>query len=163
MAVKSWNPNDVLTASDMDTWAIPRAVTTTGDIQSLSGASITDPTLVLPVDVNAIYDVSFFAVFDGPTAANGVFWSFTGPAAAAMSLYVPGIGIAGQNPELVFGGLATAVILAGVGTDVTSVANGTLVTAGTAGNLQFVWQPTASSGTATRRRARSRLMLRRIG
>lgn len=165
MAEKSWNQGDVLTASDLDKWALPLVGgPTTADVSSVSAALITDPTLVVAVDVNAAYDVDFYAVFDGPGSGNGVNWSFTGPAGAALSLWVTTTASPGTNPEIVLSGpTLTPVLTAGTGVNCTGHARGTLVTAGTAGSLQFLFQQNASSGTATRRRARSRLLLRRIG
>lgn len=166
MAEKSWNPGDVLTASDLDKWALPLVGgPTTADVSSVSGALITDPTLVVPVDINAVYDVDFYAVFDGP-ASNGANWSFTGPAGAVLSLAVPQVSqtTIGPYAEITFTtGLITPVLTYAVGGNQPNAGRGTLVTAGTAGNFQFLFQQNVSSATAVRRRARSRLLLRRIG
>lgn len=167
MAEKSWNPGDVLTASDLNKWATPLVAVTSGDVSSVSASVVTDPTLVLTADINATYDVDFYAVFDGPSS-NGVNCWFTGPAGAVLSLWfaaqaasVPGIAFTevglGSAPGI------EPISTQGTGTNMTTAARGTLVTGGTAGNLQFVFTQNVSSGTATRRRARSRLILRRIG
>lgn len=162
MAEKSWNPGDVLTAADMDTWVIPRVGgPTTADVSSVSGALITDPTLVVPVDANAAYAVDFYAVFDGPVS-NFVNWSFTGPSGAVLSLWVTPLGGTAFN-ELGFGTVITPIQTNSTGVNFSVPALGTLVTAGTAGNLQFLFQQNVSSATAVRRRARSRLLIRRIG
>lgn len=165
MAIPTYVPGQVLTANDCSLWFTPRAVTTTGDMTLTSQPALqNDTTLVLPVDASASYDVDFYAVFDGPTA-NGVNWAFTGPSGAVLSLWIgpQATTVAGNTfNEIGLSATFTPILTNGAGTNLTNVARGTLVTGANAGNLQFQWCQNSSSGTATRRRARSRLILRRI-
>lgn len=169
MAIPNWTVGQVLASSDVDIWFVPRAAVTTSDQSITTQATfINDNTLSLAVDAGATYEVSLHAVFDGPNT-NSVIWQFTGPAGAAGSFTqlmpaIAGASTAALEIPLAPGGLTGANLTAttGSGNNLVVDVAGVLTVGGTPGTMQFQWCQGTSSGTATRRRARSKLTIRRI-
>lgn len=165
MPVPTWNVGQVLASADVNTWFVPRAVVAVADQSVVSSTTlVSDGTLVLPVDAGAVYEFSYVGVFDG-AAAGGVAINFTLPAGAVMGVCLPASGTAAGALEIPFPGLSitSGVTLQGANNNQTVFLAGTLVAGGTAGNLTHQFAQVTSNGTATRRRAHSRMVLRRIG
>ena len=130
-------------------------VTASADQSAPSTTLVTDNALALPVAANAAYSFSLYGVFDG-AAAGGLDIELTVPAGAVLSYSA---GAAEHLSGTRFTGLGP---LAGAGVNQTVILTGTLTMGGTAGTLQFLFAQNANNGTATRRRAGSRMSLRRI-
>lgn len=167
MTVKSWNPGDVLTASDMDAWVVPLVAGPTTTDQSITSTTTlqNDNTLFVAVATNASYSVRAHLVFDGP-ASNAANYTFTGPSGSSADLTSYVTNATGQSSNGAFGGTSPSVpsvATGGAGANVGADIFGIFVTGGTAGNFTLQWCQNASSGTATRRRAKSYIELRKIG
>lgn len=154
---------DVLLESMLPIFAV-KAVT---EPLASSIAMQNDDELLAAVAANATYDVTLKLLYDCATAADIVIgWS--GPAGATMNWATIGahIGVtsSGTVTDLSMQSrLITEVQDLGGGASTGTVAwvTGTLLTAGTAGNLNFRWSQRVSNATATNVRAGSSLWLRR--
>ena len=127
-----------------------------------------DSVLTLAVVANATYEVNLDLIY-GALTGIGIKIGWTAPAGATFNWCAQGLasgvvlssGIIMMQSQV----LADAVSLgsaAAVATNVRAKPFGTLVTAGTAGALQFQWAQAASSGTGTVVRAGSKLTIKRI-
>lgn len=128
-----------------------------------------DPELVLPVEANASYRVMLFAKYDAGTAPSSgrLKWSLTGPAGATGDFSTHGAQptatayATDQAGQTSLGG-TTTMGAAGVGTAFPIVAVGTIIIAGTAGNLSFTWAQADSNATNTTIYAGSYMEIQRI-
>jgi hypothetical protein len=165
LAVPTWIVGQVLTASDVNTWFVPIAAVTTSDQTITSQPTlVNDNTLSVAVAANSTYSVRAHLIFDGP-ATNGVLLTFTGPSGSSADLDVSATNADPQPSVGTFGGTPPSCPLvgtAGVGSNNNGDVTGTFVTGANAGNFTLQWCQNASSGTATRRRAKSFVELRRI-
>jgi hypothetical protein len=168
MAVPTWTTGQVLTASDVNTWFVPiAAVKTSTESVTSSTALQDDDALVLPLATNSTYLLFGLLSMDG-AAAGDFKMDFTGPASATMtasiSAHAFGGSVSTDDSILNMTAFADVSVIGTDGTGSTTTASilGTVVTAGTAGNLQLRWAQNASSGTATRLFARSCLVVWRI-
>lgn len=165
MAMKVWNVGDVLTASDMNIWVVPRAVVKPSD-QSLTSTTtmVNDTALVLPVDANATYDIHGFLLYEGGVQNSSdmkIQWTF--PAGLTMYYQLVGIDTGGVIRSATHTQATVPTIGSnGAGTRIVQSVNGTVIVSSTAGNLQLQWAQNTSSGTATIMHAMSHLQLHRI-
>lgn len=121
---------------------------------STSRASTTtttvDPHLVVAVEANATYNVLANLVWR-PSGSGGFRFKFTGPSGAEMVYMDNDSGsVLAINTELTFNVTTGASI------------GGTLVTAGTAGNLSLFWAQNVSNATNTTLNEHSALWVRRV-
>lgn len=158
MPIPTWTVGEVLASADVNTWFIPLAAVATGD-QSITNntAGVNDNALSLPVAASSTYLLDLYVRCNGP-ASNSFVGEFTAPTGSALSANTAAAGSGDIPLSVAWVGVATI----GTGTDVSFALTGTLVTGGTSGTLQFIWAQISGSATATTRRARSRLTLRRI-
>jgi hypothetical protein len=158
MPVPTWTVGEVLAAADVNTWFVLLSAVATSD-QSITNntAGVNDNALALAVAASSTYQVDLYIRCNGPSS-NSFACEFTAPAGSALSASTAAAGTQDIPLSVAFVGVATS----GTGTDVSFPLTGTLVTGGSSGTLQFIWAQLGSSGTATTRRARSRLTLRRI-
>lgn len=158
MPIPTWTVGEVLASADVNTWFVPLAAVSTTD-QSITnntgGAS--DNALSLAVAASSTYDLELYIRCNGPSS-NSFIGQFTAPSGSALSGACAG---AGSGDILLSAGF-TGVATTGTGNDLTFTVSGTLVTGGSSGTLQFIFAQASGSATATTRRARSRLTLRRI-
>jgi len=139
-------------------------------VVNASTVFVNDSHLVLPVQVNGVYDVSGLWVYDSGTTAD-IKWQWTAPAGATMPRWtVQGldnaVGTQVGNFSAVPGAALTSTMTrngAGIGTFVAVRMTGLLVVAGTAGNLQLQWAQNASEAVNTRMKTDSWLRLDRVG
>ena len=169
MAVKQWAAGDLATAADMNAWTVPLfAYKTANESVTSSAALQNDDHLVLPVAANAVYQVQAYLRYEGATAGD-LSCDFTLPASAALQLGVFGLHTTATTTTDVhvitaYNGTGLMAFGAlGAGTDCSAFFNGTFTTAGTAGNLQFRWAQSVSSGTATIMKQYSYLKAVRVG
>lgn len=166
MAMKVWNVGDVLTAQDLNTWAVPLAAFKSADLSRASNTTpANDPDLTLALAANTVYhvqvalmyacasvSVDMKAQFTVPTGATGEhvhwYWSgsttFDGPANSA-DLWT-------QQRTL---NIQT-------GGDMGYTAHGTIFTT-SAGSLTLQWSQATSSATATVMRKGSSMIAQAIG
>lgn len=158
MPVPTWTVGEVLASADVNTWFVPLAAVSTSD-QSITSntAGVNDNALSLAVAASSTYQLDLCIRCNGPSS-NSFVGSFTGPAGAALSANTAAAGAG----DITLGAAWVGVATSGTGSDLSFAVTGTLVVGVTAGTLQFVFAQLSSSGTATTRRARSRLTLRRI-
>jgi len=167
LTVKSWNPGDVLTASDMNAWTVPRAAYKTVNETVTSSAVLqNDNELFITVDANAVYFVQLFMRYTAATAGD-IQFGWTAPGGTTITNpYLHGFGTtaAVSTDDVIAAGL-TAPGLGGIGsgTDVACNSVWIVTTAGTSGTLQLQWAQLASFATATTVVAGSVLIAARIG
>ncbi|AVP41470.1 hypothetical protein SEA_WENTWORTH_31 [Streptomyces phage Wentworth] len=109
-----------------------------------------DPHLVVAVEANATYNVLANLVWR-PSGSGGFRFKFTGPSGAEMIYMDNDSGsVTAINTELTFNVTTGASV------------GGTLVTAGTAGNLSLFWAQNVSNATNTTLNEHSALWVRRV-
>ena len=169
MALPTWSVGQVLTASDVNTYFIPRVARKTVDESVTSSIVLqNDDQLFLSADANAQYLVFGHIIYDGVTAADiSVAWS--GPASATFDWVSGGIqtgastGVDTSSMSAQTLAANPAIGTIGAAAELVIRVQGILVTAGTAGTLQFRWCQNTSNATATIVRAGSTLVMWRIG
>jgi hypothetical protein len=164
MAMKVWNTGDVLSAADLDTWAIPRAVVKPTDESVTSSTTLqADNDLVLPVDANGTYRLDMYLDYEAASGGD-LKMGFTFPAGLLMRYHLVGTDNSG-NPYTGSTNIQTSnPIVNGAGAAVLRGASfrGTVVTTGTAGNLTLTWAQNASNATSTIVHQYSHMMLTRL-
>lgn len=171
MAVPTWVPGQVLTASDVNTWFVPTTAIKSGDTSRASNTTPTaDPDLVAAVAANAIYSLEVMLIYHGASAAGYIQFEFTVPAGAtvqANEVYNQtsgGVNNGPVNPLLTAGQLQTAIPwTGGTGLDYSAQVKGVINTAATPGSLTLLWSQNISNATATTLKQNSFMALRRIG
>jgi hypothetical protein len=167
MAAPVWSVGQVLTASDVNVWFVPIAVTKpTSQSVTSSTALVNDSALAVAVAANANYEFTcqlFFIAANGP---GDIKWTWSVPAGSALiyqNLHNEGGGT-GVNNSGVANSDADTPFAAGGGSPTEAARmTGNLNTSATTGNIQLRWAQNTSSATATQVRANSQLILRRIG
>lgn len=169
MAIPTWTSGQVLTASDVNTWFVPKAVVKTANESVTSSVTLqNDDALFLSVDTNAQYYVSCLIYCDGASTGD-IKIQFNGPASATFTGLVNGLSLGasdGTGDQVASIDIATAKsfgLAGGAGVTRPLHVSGTLITAGTSGTFQLQWAQDTSDATATRVMAGSHLMLFRIG
>lgn len=137
-----------------------------------SVASSTTPVdatdMVLPVDANAVYEISGYFITNASQAGDITF-SWTAPSGATMTWSIDGLstgatstgGSVGRND----GSVGSSLSVGGVGGSTTSVARpwGFLTTGATGGTLQLRFTQLVADAANSTLKAKSRLSLRRVG
>lgn len=170
MAVPTWVPGQILTASDVNTWFVPITRIKPGDTARASTTTFAnDPDLILPVAANSTYFVQAVLFYTGAaTMGSGFKYTFTVPTSAtgmhgdsyqnSSNIYVGDIAYNWTDTPQPQGGAWTD----GVTSFLNVKISGILVVAGTAGNLTLQWAQFTSSATNTTLRANSFLAASRI-
>ena len=169
MALPVYVTGQVLDAPDCNLWFLPRVVVKAVDESVTSSVTLqNDDELFLSADANAQYFVWGHVIYDGAAAGDiSVAWSV--PAGATFDWVsggiqtgaTTGVDTVSTSAQPTAGNPAIGAI--GAGTNLVIPLQGRLVTAGTAGTLQFRWAQNTSNATATRVRAGSVLLMFRIG
>lgn len=167
MGVKQWNPGDVLTAADMNAWAVPLAVMKPADTSRTSNTTLTaDPDLTLAVAANALYRFWCFLDYEGAALGTGdIKWQFTVPTSSTLRYHLvcwSPLGAANTQNTMAAGGTANAGTI-NTGNLAGATMHGTLDTAGTAGSITLLWAQITSNATSTILHAQSAMVLDRIG
>ena len=126
MATKQWNVGDVLSAADLNSWAVPLAAVKVVDTSRASTTTLAnDPELSLAVAANVIY--RFWAYLDyegGTTGSSDIKWSFSVPAGATLRYQMIAVNTAGTLSPLLIGPTFTAVSTNSAAMNITVGASG---------------------------------------
>lgn len=144
-------------------------VATKSAVESVTNSTTmqNDDELLLAVEANATYSVDLHLFYDAATAGD-ITIGWAGPSGATMNWGMIGAHVNETSsttvtnvtmPQFTIG--QTNDLGGGASVATYAVVHGTLITAGTAGNLNFRWAQRALSGTATNVRAGSQLILKR--
>src|SRR6266568_4832093 len=168
MTAKVWNVGDVLTASDVNVFLAPLSGVKSANQIVNSGNTgstfVSDADMRFAVAANSIYEFHVYLRYSSPTGAD---WksSFTVPTGASARFQR-----IGNNNSGTFGGASDTAdgdTLAsqgqGSGTIQDAQFFGWVATAGTAGNLIFLWAQNTSNAGNTTLYQYSYLTGRRIG
>lgn len=149
-----------ITAAEIQAVAPLEIIKPTDQPLTSSTAMQNDTALFLPVVAGATYDFCCYLDFEGGTAgASDLKWTWALPSGATMR-YASGHVNTGSFVFTSYTGASTVVASsAGAGVIQAVTMEGTLVTAGTAGNIQLQWAQNTSSATATIVHAQSKLRL----
>jgi hypothetical protein len=165
MAPPTWSVGQVLTADDVNTWLVGKAIDKASDQQVVSSTTlVNDTALVLAVAANATYKFECWLVYIATVGAD-IKWTWSVPASAALgysAIYDAASGGAFGNDDA----LADTDTPAAQGSSPTVTAilmKGKLTVAGTAGNFQLKWAQNSSNSSATHVRTTSYITLDRIG
>jgi hypothetical protein len=155
----------VLSASDVDTWFVPRWIHKTGATSRASTTTLTaDPHLTLPVDANGTYQITCEIDYEADGVADlKIGW--TVPASAAGNWTWAGYTTA-DNPSFNGGNtFASTGPMGGAGAGQARIVKigGLLAVSSTAGNLTLTWAQNVSSGTPTILHTYSYLRIDRVG
>jgi hypothetical protein len=160
-------PGQVLTASDVNNYFVDAYILKTADESVTSSTTLqNDDVLVLPVLANATYDFYMYLDYEGGTlGASDLKLSWSNPVSSTMRYQCSGIGTGGGwiGDVTRQGSDTYAVGTNGAGNLKAVTFFGTMITAGTAGPMQFQWAQNTSSGTATKVHAQSCFALMRTG
>ncbi|MFI8499469.1 hypothetical protein ACIGFK_13370 [Streptomyces sp. NPDC085524] len=140
----------------------------TGATQTVTSSTtlVNATQLVLPLAANATYALSGLVIYDGAFGSGDIKVDWSLPASATMLWTANGMGTAANGlytANTVPAGTTIALGTYGAGPPYTSLSiEGTIVTAGTAGNAQFRFAQNSSNAVPTSVYAKSRLSARRI-
>jgi len=167
VTVKQWNVGDVLSASDLNSWSVPLAVTKPADTGRNTTTSATaDPDLTLPVAAGASYLFSATIQYKGGTNnASDAKFGISAPSGSTGFMIVTRLQITSFP--------TTTIDWNSLGSTSNAGTNGTGVTlpcrieavvnvGGTPGNVAVIWAQNTSSGTNTTVIANSALVAQRI-
>lgn len=166
MAVPTWAVGQVLSASDVNEWFVPRVVIKPTDQNVTSSTTlVNDNALVLPLDSNASYFFFCYLLFEGGTSGSSdLKWSFTLPGTATLryhAIFNSGSGVVTVGVSFT-GASTNNASTNGSGSLRGLTMDGTIVSGATAGNIQLQWAQNTSSGTSTTVHAQSCIWIQRI-
>jgi len=165
MAVPTYSPGQVLSATDCNNWFMPMTAVKTSDQSVTSNTTlVNDTALVLTPATNATYWLSIYINFEGANAA-GFFKLGWGVPTGALLRYQPIYQGTGGSAVVQNTNTATDTPSAntlGAGNTCAMSAVGTLIMGSTSGVVQFKWAQNTSNATATIVHAQSAFMLQRI-
>lgn len=161
----------MLTAADLDAWAVPLAAVKAADTSRTSVTTVTaDPDLSLAVAANALYRFWMYLDYEGANTGTGdLKWSFSTPSGATLryqALFLQSGGGTAINQTIGFTNTGASVMSAasnGVANLMAVTMWGQLDTAASTGSLTLNWAQNTSSATSTIVHAQSSMTLDRIG
>lgn len=167
MAIPTWVPGQVLSASDVNTWFVPQVAVKTSAL-AITGSTtlVNDPHLVLPVAASASYIMDLFVWFDGPGGTTAdLKASFTTPASATWNFQILGVSPTADLEPSSFQPGSTPFVLAttGTGTSRGATIKGLIITSVTAGSIQWQFAQNTSNATAVTVHSNSYMTLWRVG
>lgn len=163
MAVPVWATNQVLLASDVNTWFVPLVAYKTSPLTRSATGLLADPDLTLSLAANAVYEVRIMINFQNTSSTSAIQWSFTPPTGASGSY---GGYCTQPGPiNVSLGSTWTATQSAAASDDLGHCHNfgGTIIMSTTAGSLTYNWAPASSGAGSIELFAGSRLIAQRIG
>jgi hypothetical protein len=166
MAIPTWTPGEVLTASDVNTWFVP-SVAYKSSAQNVTSSTtlVNDTALFLPVTANAFYVFELFLFIEGGAGGSSDFkMLFAFPAGLTASYGGDYTGPAGTAQ---IGGYyqqntTTSIGTIGAGNGRAARFSGSIQVSATAGNWQLTWAQNTSNATATTVEPGSYMMMQRI-
>ena len=165
MPVKSWSVGDVLTAADMDAWAVPLAAIKSADTARSNTTIANDPDLQVTVAASAQYDIRACIRYKGGTnGSSDAQFQINVPASSSGFWMIQRINISGLAvgfADANFGSPLNAGTN-GTGNTMQAILSGSITTTNT-GTVAVAWAQNISNGTATTVMANSTLVLQRIG
>jgi hypothetical protein len=168
MALKVFNPGDILAAADvMEYLENTRLAIKPGDTNKVSNATLSnDPDLTVTADANKSYWMEALIIFQSATAAN-LQTKFTVPASSNFYGAALGAGVGASTSAMngldIANPVTTVLHWAGFAAFEVAVRyTGILATAGTGGPVTLQWAQDTSQATTTAVRQGSSLFLRRV-
>jgi hypothetical protein len=146
MAVPVWATNQVLLASDVNTWFVPIAAYKSASLSRTSITLTVDPDLSISVAANSVYEIESFLNYQNVGGTAAFDWQFNVPSGAGGSwaaMYPQ------PGPVVNTWGNGWGVLAKAAASDNLShgtVIGGTLITV-SAGTFSVSWAPDAASGT----------------
>jgi len=167
LAVKQWNVGDVLTASDMNAWAVPLAGVKSADQTIISNATlINDADMRFAMSASSIFEFHCYVRFSSGTGQD-LKVSFSVPAGADARFNAIRKDLTGTFAGDGDWNAASSVTAQGAGVGSanarTMILTGVAFTAGTAGNLIFQWAQNTSGAFNTTLYQYSYITGRRVG
>ena len=166
MAPPVWVPGQVLNASDINSWFVPIAAIKTSD-QSVTSSTtvVNDTALVVAMPATGTYFFECFVEYDGGTGGSSdIKFNWAVPTSATLRYTMTTRNLS-NNPvagDATTGSTTNTASSGGAGVLRAIGMVGSLVMAGTAGNLQFQWAQNTSSATSTIVHAQSMMLLYRM-
>jgi len=167
--IPTWSVGQVLAAADVNNWFVPIAASKPSDTSRASTTTQTaDPDLTIALAANASYIINGYLGYANASASAGdLKYSFTAPASNTTLWSSIRIDIASGTTTIAGPNAAGTANNMTAQTSSTSDRSvhifGTVITAGSTGNLTLNWAQNTSNATATIIRANSYLMVQRIG
>lgn len=165
MAPPTWSVGQVLTAADVNNWFVPLAAVKVADQSVTSNTTlVADTELFVPLAASVSYVFHCFLDYEGAATGTGdIKWNFAVPAGATVRYTYANFSPGGASTS---GNLVSGTTVASAGTNGAGnlkgvLMFGTVIVAGTSGNMQLQWAQNTSSGTSTIMHAQSCLMLQR--
>ena len=161
-----WVPGQVLSASDVNNWLVPSAIIKLADQSKTSNTTLgTDNELTLAVAASATYRFEAYLNYEGGTGnASDIKYQWTVPAGAALRFHDLHQG-PGGTPDTIDTHTASTIYSAatnGAGNLCGMSHLGTLLTAGSSGNVFLSWAQNTTNGTPTIVHAQSCIILQRL-
>ena len=168
MALPTWVPAQVLTASDVDNYFIPLVGLKASDTSRASNTTQSnDPDLIVSVAANTAYEFRLWLNYEGGTqGSSDLKLGLAVPAsstARASSTYVNSSGGSVVEAYYTSGAAAQVPGTNGAGNIRGFRMVGTLITGASSGSLALSWAQNTSSGTATTLHTGSVLEVWRVG
>jgi hypothetical protein len=166
MALPVWTVGQVLSAADVNNWLVPlAAIKPTSQNVISSTTFVNDSDLVLPVAASASYIFDCWLDFTSVSGADlKVTWAVpSGSSLLYQALHNEGGATGLNNSQLIYADTNTLFCAGNGATQVAAGLHGSLVTAGTPGNLQLRWAQNTSTASNTTIRLQSYLSLQRVG
>lgn len=161
-----FTPGQVFNAADVNEWCVPHVVVKATDQLKTSNTTLgADNELFVAVAASATYVVHLFLNYEGGTeSTSDIKWQFVIPAGATLRAHHIHEGPAGSANAIegITGSSVNTAGTKGAGIQCGATALGTLIVAGTSGNISVNWAQNTSNGTATKVLAQSSLMLQRV-
>jgi len=156
MAVKTFVPGEVLTASDVNKFLAENLVAIKSVDETVTSSAVlqNDDALVVALLANSVYWVDLLLVIDAGGTPD-IQIGFTGPSGTTLALAAHSIQTGGATDGdtklVVVNALSTGFPFGGLGAGVISglLASGRVSVGGTPGNLQLQWAQNVSNATAT--------------
>jgi hypothetical protein len=163
MPIPTYSVGQVVGASDVNLWFLPRFAYKTADTSRASTTTlVNDPHLVLPVDATAVYQMNCCLDYSAGTVGD-INVTFTAPSGATLDWNGSGYTVS-DNPQWNGGNAATVAVAFGGGNASRRFIDikGMLQVSSTAGSLTCQWAQSVSDVSATILRQYSYLRIDRV-
>jgi len=184
MPIPTWNTGQVLSASDINEWFVPRFAYKTSDTSKTNDATLAaDPHLVVTVDANAVYELGGLVIYSADSASSfgdiQIGWSGPAGMTGTWAGLGPGTTVISDPSGTLTADVASphGYMVRTEGTDITAtrVSGGITVSdilatrirglihiSATSGSFALNWSQAAASSSATTVYADSYISLRRV-
>lgn len=172
MAIPTWVPGQVLSASDVNSWFTPEAVVKPSTTSRTSASILADPALTVNLAAGALYEVRCMIFYNGLNAGGYLQWNWTVPGSGSFN-YLPLYPLQGGSLDTGYKiGAVAGVEVPATTTVGPAWTEGPLVikaammqglaAGGSGGPLTFNWGQGTANGTATQVMQNSYLIAQRI-